>query len=137
MKIPRSRWSRLPCVATGFLQPPQPASAKRLPLYQIKTLLSIPILFFLILLFWRFGLDYSLGYCILHLSKGENEMCDARAYERAIMALHIPHVKTKKEKLADRVSALYTQWSEENPSHSKEAGQLKYREIHQQVFGGN
>lgn len=67
----------------------------------------------------------------------EAEANRIRAYENAIMALHIPNVRSKREQLADRVSALYTQWSEENPSHSKEAGQLKYREIHQQVFGGN
>lgn len=60
-----------------------------------------------------------------------------RAYENAIMALHIPHVKSKREKLADKVSAMYAQWSEDNPNHSRESGRLKYQEIYQQVFGGN
>lgn len=71
------------------------------------------------------------------LHKGRN-LNSSQKYENAIWALH-PHGKgemvSKAERQGKEVSRLYAEWSEANPGHSREAGKIRYREIHKSIFG--
>lgn len=65
---------------------------------------------------------------LLHTGKNLNS---SQKYENAIWALHPRgELKTTAAQLrTEKVSRLYSEWSEANEGHSKAEGKAKYREI--------